>query len=146
MTSPTSQSTTIVETMAERRTRKFEEWGAGESLWDKAIQFPAEITREEKHKILGWPTWEEMQENTRMYLGKSVEELFQKAITSPGALTFAECRLVRDDFRVLKRMESVDCSTRKIGRARRPDLEEKWKAACAAVLSQEEKQVMRTWA
>ncbi|KAF7122560.1 hypothetical protein CNMCM5793_000585 [Aspergillus hiratsukae] len=137
MTSLISQSTTIVETMApekmaletmvetmaERRTRELEEWAAGENLWDKAIQSPAEITREEKHKILGWPTWEEMQENAQKYLGESVEELFKKAITNPGALTFAECRLVR--------------------RESRPDLEEKWKAACAAVLSQEEQQAMR---
>ncbi|RHZ43051.1 uncharacterized protein CDV56_100608 [Aspergillus thermomutatus] len=117
----------MAETMAERRTRKFEEWAAMESLWDKAIQSPAEITQEEKHKVLGWPTWEEMQENTQNSY-------------------FAECRLAHDDFRVLKRMESVDYHTRKIGRARRPDLEEKWKAACAAVLSQEEQQAMRNMA
>jgi hypothetical protein len=129
--------------MEERRTRKLEEWAAGESLWDKAIQSPAEITQEEKHRILGWPTWEQMQENAQRYLGESVEELFQKAIANPEALTFAECRLVRDDFHVLKVLESVDRGSRKLGRARRPDLREKWKAACAAVLSREEQQAMR---
>lgn len=58
-----------------------------EFLYDKAIANPSEITQDEKHQILEWPSRETMEENTLKHLHKTVDELFKTAATDPEALT-----------------------------------------------------------
>ncbi|KAF7122561.1 hypothetical protein CNMCM5793_000586 [Aspergillus hiratsukae] len=93
-----------------------EAWVSMESLYDKAIQSPSEITQEEKHAIMEWPSLEQMEETTQKYLGKSLRDLIHTAANDPLALT-------RD-----RRNRSIE----------RPDLRNKWQQAKAAVLSPDE--------
>ncbi|KAF7183511.1 hypothetical protein CNMCM7691_003790 [Aspergillus felis] len=93
-----------------------EAWASMESLYDKAIQSPSEITQDEKHAILEWPSLEQMEETSQKYVGKSLQDLFHTAANDPLALT--------NDRR--KRMVA------------RRDLWNKWQQARASVLSPDE--------
>ncbi|KAL4898235.1 hypothetical protein BDV59DRAFT_197174 [Aspergillus ambiguus] len=121
-----------------------EEFAQLEPLWDKAIQSPEEITLEEKHQLLEWPPLDMIQANAQKYLGHSVESLLHKAATDPNSLTFPECRLIKDDFRVLSILDRVKYEN---DRARwlheRPDLKTKREQAYTAVLSPEESQAVK---
>ena len=81
--------------------KTLEEFAQLEPLWDKAIQSPAEISTEEKHQMMEWPPRAEMDATTQKAVGISLDELFQKAATTPELLTYPECRLMRDNFRML---------------------------------------------
>ncbi|KAB8072078.1 hypothetical protein BDV29DRAFT_192822 [Aspergillus leporis] len=111
-----------------------EEFAQLETLWDKAIQSPAEISLEEKHQPA----------NTQRYLRQSVEDLIHKVAIDPHSLTYAECRLIKDDFHVFDIMEQI-----KYGKDRRqwirarPDLQVKREQALAAVLSPTERRITR---
>ncbi|KAJ5177042.1 uncharacterized protein N7482_002919 [Penicillium canariense] len=52
--------------------------------------------------MMDWPPLEEMQSNAHKYLGLSVEDLVQKAALSPDSLTYPECHLMYDCFRILR--------------------------------------------
>ncbi|KAE8361307.1 hypothetical protein BDV27DRAFT_167004 [Aspergillus caelatus] len=84
-----------------------EEYVRLETLWDKAIQSPADISLEEKHQMLEWPPLAVMQANSQKYLGQSVEDLFRKAVTDPHSLTCPECLLIKDDFNILDLMDQT---------------------------------------
>jgi hypothetical protein len=85
---------------------------------------------------LEWPPLAVMQANTQRYLRQSVEDLIHKVAIDPHSLTYAECRLIKDDFHVFDIMEQI-----KYGKDRRqwirarPDLQVKREQALAAVLS-----------
>ncbi|KAB8077669.1 hypothetical protein BDV29DRAFT_45611 [Aspergillus leporis] len=117
-----------------------EEFVQLEPLWDKAILSPAEISLEEKHQLMEWPPLAEMQGNAHKHLGLSVEDLIQKAATAPLSLTYSECRLIRDNFRILR---LGDMSNRWIWPLKRPDLETKRTQAQAAILTSKELQALR---
>lgn len=112
-----------------------EEFAQLESLWDKAVQAPAEISPEEKHQLLERPPLAVMQANAQKYLGKSVEDIIHKAASDPLSLTYPECRLIKDDFRILRALDQIKYQSdrRKWMRAR-PDLQVKREQARATVL------------
>lgn len=114
-------------------------WETLEPLFDKAIINPNEVTQNEKHQILEWPSRETMEENISKYLHRTVDELFQTACNNPDALTYPDCRLIDDDFYI---MRLWDASGRQESKWRRedasPSLKAKWEQARAAVLSTEE--------
>ncbi|RHZ58446.1 hypothetical protein CDV55_106572 [Aspergillus turcosus] len=116
-----------------------EAWASMESLYDKAIQSPSEITQEEKHAIMEWPSLEQMEETTQKYLGKSLQDLIHTAANDPLALTYAECRLIDEDFRILRNLDAGKYKSDRMGRKiKRRDLWNKWQQARAAVLSPDE--------
>lgn len=80
-----------------------------------------------------------MQANAQKYLGKSVEDIIHKAALDPLSLTYPECRLIKDDFRILRALDQIKYQSdrRKWMRAR-PDLQVKGEQARATVLSSEE--------
>lgn len=82
--------------------KSVEEFARLEPLWEKAIQFPEEISLEEKLQVMDWPPLDEMQSNAQKLLGVSVEELFHKAAQASDSLTYPECRLLHDGFRDLR--------------------------------------------
>jgi len=45
-----------------------EELAQLEPFWEKVIQFPEDISLEEKNQIMDWPSLEEMQSDTHKYL------------------------------------------------------------------------------
>jgi hypothetical protein len=121
-----------------------EEFAQLEPLWDKAIQCPEDISLEEKHQLMEWPPLDVMQATTQKYLGQSVESLIHKAATDPNSLTFPECRLINDDFRILKILDRVKYEIdRGIWLHERPDLKAKREKARAAVLSLEESRALK---
>ncbi|GIJ86353.1 hypothetical protein Asppvi_005241 [Aspergillus pseudoviridinutans] len=116
-----------------------EAWASMESLYDKAIQSPSEITQDEKHAILEWPSLEQMEETSQKYVGKSLQDLFHTAANDPLALTYPECRLFKDDFHILRSLDSVKYSTDRMHRRiARQDLSDKWQQARAAVSAPDE--------
>lgn len=115
--------------------KTLEEFAQLEPLWEKAIQSPADITPKEKHQMMEWPALEEMQANTNNHLGMSVEDLLQKAATDPHSLTYPECRLIDDNFRI---MGFDDRGDRYTWRWKRPDLFNKKKQAREAILTSNE--------
>ncbi|EAW17352.1 uncharacterized protein NFIA_072660 [Aspergillus fischeri NRRL 181] len=116
-----------------------EAWASLESLYDKAIQSPSEITLEEKHTILEWPSLEHMEETTQKYVGKSLRDLIHTAANDPLALTYPDCCLIKDGFHIFRTLDAVKYSNdrrkRMIGR---PDLWNKWQQARDAVLPPDE--------
>lgn len=107
-----------------------------EPLWDKALQSPLSVTLDEKHQILEWPTMEIMQINAQRHLNLSVDDLFYKAATYPDSLTYPECLLLDNDFRIMKLLDQVKYSNdRRRWEAERPDLIEKKNKARAIVLT-----------
>ena len=123
--------------------KSLEEFAQLEPLWDKAIQFPEEISLEEKHQIMDWPPLEEMQSNTHKYLGLSVEGLFHKAAITPDSLTYPECRMLRDCFHILRRDGLYPVQDRWWFFHQRPALDAKKKQAEAAILTSDELQALR---
>lgn len=118
--------------------KTLEEFAQLEPLWDKAIQFPSDISLEEKHRMMEWPPLEDMQANAKKYLGISLEDLLQKAATNAESLTYAECRLVRDQFRI-KRMSAMgDEWNRSQWSLKYPNLFAKRRQAQEAVLTENE--------
>ncbi|RLM00096.1 hypothetical protein CFD26_107548 [Aspergillus turcosus] len=104
-----------------------EAWASMESLYDKAIQSPSEITQEEKHAIMEWPSLEQMEETTQKYLGKSLQDLIHTAANDPLA------------FRILRNLDAGKYKSDRMGRKiKRRDLWNKWQQARAAVLSPDE--------
>ncbi|GAQ47700.1 similar to An14g07400 [Aspergillus niger] len=120
--------------------KTLEEFAQLEPLWDKAIQHPAETSPDEKHQLMQWPPLEEMQANTTKYLGMSVENLLQKAATDRQSLTYAECRLIHDHFRITRILDNGDQFA---WLQMRPDLYDKLKQAQEAVLSPIELQAVQ---
>lgn len=113
-----------------------EEWALLEPLWDKAIQSPLSVMLDEKHQILEWPAMTIMQANAQEYLNLSVDDLFHKAATNPDSLTYPECRLMDNDFRIMKLLDQVKYSNDRMRwGVERPDLIEKRNQARAIVLS-----------
>ncbi|KAF4212023.1 hypothetical protein CNMCM8980_010006 [Aspergillus fumigatiaffinis] len=116
-----------------------EAWSSMESLYDKAIQSPSEITQGEKHAILEWPSLDQMEETSQKYVGKSLQDLIHTAANDPLALTYPECRLVDDDFKILGGLDAAKYKNDRIERMiERRDLWNKWQQARAAVLSPDE--------
>jgi hypothetical protein len=117
-----------------------EAWASSmESLYDKAIQSPSEITQGEKHAIMEWPSLEQMEETTQKYVGKSLQDLIHTAANDPLALTYAECRLINDDFHIHGYPESYEYRRDRMNRMiERRDLWNKWQQAKAVVLSPDE--------
>ncbi|KAJ5912984.1 hypothetical protein N7504_001867 [Penicillium tannophilum] len=76
-----------------------------------------------------------MQANANKYLGISVEDLFRKASGDPHSLTYTECRLIRDNFRIIGILDQGD---RFSWRRKRPDLYTKRNQAREAVLTSTE--------
>lgn len=111
-----------------------------EPLWDKAIQSSAEISTEEKHRMMEWPPRAEMEATTQKALGISVDELVQKAAMTPESLTYPECRLIRDNFRMLGYR---DLSDRWEWPFMRPDLQTKKRQAEEAALPSLEREAIR---
>ncbi|KAJ5552815.1 hypothetical protein N7494_002193 [Penicillium frequentans] len=109
-----------------------EEFAQLEPLWDKAIQSPGNISLEEKHQLMEWPTLDEMQANAKKHLGMSVEDLFRKASGDPHSLTYPECRLISDNFRIIGILDDGDRFT---WRRKRPDLYTKRNQAREAILT-----------
>ncbi|KAJ5991974.1 hypothetical protein N7451_007698 [Penicillium sp. IBT 35674x] len=70
----------------------------------------------------------------------SLEHLLQKAATDPHSLTYPECRLIRDNFRI---MRLLDLGDRFTWRWKRPDLYNKRIQARDAILTQIELQAVR---
>jgi len=112
-----------------------EEFAQLEPLWDKAIQSPGDISLEEKHLLMEWPPLDEMQANANKHLGMSVEDLFRKAGGDPHSLTYPECRLIRDNFRIVRFLDHGD---RFSWQLKRPDLYTKRNQAREAVLKSTE--------
>ncbi|PKX97741.1 uncharacterized protein P174DRAFT_458340 [Aspergillus novofumigatus IBT 16806] len=116
-----------------------EAWASMESLYDKAIHSPSEITQEEKHAILEWPSLEQMEETSQKYVGKSLQDLIHTAANDPRALTYAECRLIDEDFKILRTLDGVKYrNDRRKLMIWHQDLWNKWQQARAAVLSPDE--------
>ncbi|KAH8698405.1 hypothetical protein BGW36DRAFT_426113 [Talaromyces proteolyticus] len=116
-----------------------EQWLSTEHLWDKAINSPNEIAQDEKHAIMDWPPLEEMEENSRKYLGKSLQDLIHLASTDPVSLTYPECRFIHDDFHILGELESVKYSNDQAGRIiDEGERWKKWQKAREAVSSADE--------
>ena len=128
---------------ASEMAKSLEEFVQMEPLWDKAIQFPEEISLDEKHQVMDWPPLEEMQSNTHKYLSLSVEDLFQKAARSPDSLSYPECRMLRDCFRILRGDDLYPVRDRWRFFLRRPALDAKKKQADAAILTSDELQALR---
>ncbi|OGE52804.1 hypothetical protein PENARI_c009G00623 [Penicillium arizonense] len=107
-----------------------------EPLWDKAIQSPSSVTLDEKHQILEWPTMAIMQANAQKHLNLSVDVLFHKAATNPDSLTYPECLLMDNDFRIMNLLDQAKYSNDRLRwETERPDLSEKKNQARAIVLS-----------
>ncbi|KAJ5922983.1 hypothetical protein N7516_010686 [Penicillium verrucosum] len=120
--------------------KTLEEFAQLEPLWDKVIQSPAEISTEEKHRMMEWPPRAEMETTTQKALGISVDELVQKAATTPESLTYSECRLIRDNFRMLGYR---DLSDRWEWPFIRPDLQTKKRQAEEVALPSLEREAIR---
>jgi hypothetical protein len=99
-----------------------------------------EISTEEKHRMLEWPPRAEMEATTQRALGISVDELIQKAATSPQSLTYLECRLIRDNFPMLG---FKDIDDRWDWPLLRSDLQTKKRQAEEAALLSPERQAIR---
>ncbi|RJE22167.1 hypothetical protein PHISCL_05487 [Aspergillus sclerotialis] len=114
-------------------------WETLEPLFDKAITNPNEVTQNEKHQILEWPSRETMEENVSKYLHRTVDGLFQTACNDPDALTYPDCRLIDDDFCIMRLWDASGRQESKWHREEAsPSLKAKWEQARAAVLSTEE--------
>lgn len=74
------------------------DWSNIEPLFDKAINTPADITREEKLQIAQWPSHEEMKAQCQEQFRRSVDDLIQAAATDRDSLTHSEARLIRQGF------------------------------------------------
>lgn len=74
------------------------DWSNIEPLFDKAINTPANITREEKYQIAQWPSHEEMEAQCQEQFSRSVHDLIQAAATDRDSLTYPEARLIRLGF------------------------------------------------
>jgi hypothetical protein len=107
-----------------------------EPLWDKAIQSSSSVTLDEKHRILGWPTMAIMQANAQKHLNLSVDDLFHKAATNPDSLTYPECLLMDNDFRIMKLLDQVKFTNDRMWLSvEQPDLMEKMNQARAIIFS-----------
>ncbi|KAF4154400.1 hypothetical protein CNMCM6936_005010 [Aspergillus lentulus] len=116
-----------------------EAWALREILYDKAIHSPSEITQEEKHAILEWPSLEQMEETSQKYVGKSLQDLIHTAVNDPLALTYAECRLIDEDFQIFKALDACKYKNdRRKLMIEDQDFWNKWQQARAAVLSPDE--------
>lgn len=115
--------------------KTLEEFAQLEPLWDKAIQSPGDISLDEKHLLMEWPPLDEMQANAKKYLGMSVEDLFRQAGGDPHSLTYPECRLIRDNFRIIGLLGDGDRYT---WQGKRPDLYTKRNRAREAILTSTE--------
>ncbi|KAL5356667.1 hypothetical protein BJX96DRAFT_171820 [Aspergillus floccosus] len=121
-----------------------EEFDRLEPLWDKAVQCPEDISLEGKHRLLEFPPLDVMQANAQKHLRRSVESLIHKATTDPSSLTSPECRLIKDDFRILNILGPIKYENdRRNWLHERPDLEVKREQAHAAVLSPEESKALQ---
>ncbi|KAE8317736.1 hypothetical protein BDV41DRAFT_572615 [Aspergillus transmontanensis] len=79
------------------------------------------------------------------YLRQSVEDLINKAAIDPYSLTYAKCRLMKDDFHVLGIMDELKhASDRRHWMRARPDLQAKQEQARTAVLSPMESKAFET--
>ncbi|BCS19560.1 uncharacterized protein APUU_12388S [Aspergillus puulaauensis] len=74
------------------------DWSNIEPLFDKAINNPAEVTPEEKHKIAQWPSHEEMDAQCQKQFNRSIDDLLQAAATDRDPLNHPEARLIRQGF------------------------------------------------
>lgn len=90
--------------------------------------------------MMEWPPLEEMQANSQEHLGMSIEDLLQKAATTPQNLNYAECHLIHDNFRILGLLEKGD---RFAWPRMRPDLYRKRKRAQEAILTPIELQAIQ---
>jgi hypothetical protein len=116
-----------------------EAWASKEGLYDKAIQSPSEITLDEKHAIMEWPSLEQMEETSQKYVGNSLQDLIHTAANDPLALTYPECCLIKDDFHIFGSLDAVKNSNdRRKRMIERQDLWNKWQQARATVLSPDE--------
>lgn len=90
--------------------------------------------------MMEWPPRAEMGTTTQKALGISVDELVQKAATTPDSLTYPECRLIRDNFRMLGYR---DLSDRWECPFIRPDLQTKKRQAEEVALPSLEREAIR---
>ncbi|KAL4962960.1 uncharacterized protein BDV14DRAFT_97187 [Aspergillus stella-maris] len=112
------------------------DWSDIEPLFDKAINSPADITPEEKHRIAQWPPRETMEARCQEHLNCSVDDLMQRAAADKETLSYAEARMIWEGFNMLKLTEA---SERAMSNAQRiwtqKDLWEKHQQALPNVLS-----------
>jgi hypothetical protein len=121
------------------RFNDIEAWALLEILYDKAIHSPSEITQEEKHAILEWPSLKQMEETSQKHVGKSLQDLIHTAVNDPLALTYAECRLIDEDFKIFKALDACKYKNDRRGlMIEDQDFWNKWQQARAAVLSPDE--------
>ncbi|RHZ43050.1 uncharacterized protein CDV56_100339 [Aspergillus thermomutatus] len=119
-------------------------WASMESLYDKAIHSPSEITQKEKHAIMEWPSLEQMEETSQKYVGESLQDLIHTAANDPLALTYPECCLIKDEFHIFGALDAVKYSNdRRKRMIERQDLWNKWQQARAAVLSPDELKALK---
>ena len=90
--------------------------------------------------MMEWPPLEEMQANSQKHLGMSIKDLLQKAATTPQSLTYAECHLIHDNFRIVGTLEKGDRFSWPLQRG---DLYTKRQRAQEAILTPIELQAVR---
>jgi hypothetical protein len=78
----------------------------GEDVYAKALRAPSEITDTEKQLITHWPSDEVIAANVRKVTGGTRDELIQKAVADANALTYPECRLLRDYYNLISHWDS----------------------------------------
>lgn len=81
---------------------------AERSAWAKAIHDPTSLTPSEKLTALGLPDPETQETTTRQVTGLSVEQLQNKALTTPESLTLSECTFIQSGYRILSPAEIAD--------------------------------------
>jgi hypothetical protein len=76
-------------------------------LWVKVLQTPDQITEAERLVILRQPDLATQVANSLKVSGLTLEELQNKALTSPESMTSEECRLVLDRYHIWSPQEAT---------------------------------------
>lgn len=113
------------------------DWTQIEALFDKAIDFPALITHEEKYKITEWiPSCDEMESRVQKHLNCLLDDLFHHAATDRDSLTYADCVMIHQDFHLVGKHTQLGRDLWRMHWSnKQPELYTKWERAWAAVLS-----------
>lgn len=76
-------------------------------LWVKALQTPDQVTEAERLVILRQPDATTQAANSLKVSGLTLEELQNKALTSPESMTPKECRLILDRYHIWSPQEAT---------------------------------------
>lgn len=114
------------------------DWSKIEVILDKAIDSPASITQEEKHKIAEWiPSREEMESRVQKHLSRSLNDLFHHAATDRDSLTYLDCVMIHQGFHLFDKLTQAGRDIQRRHREnQQPELYAKWERARATVLSE----------